>query len=145
MRFPLVRSIALGACLLTLAACSRPAPEQALRDTIAQMQSAMEARDADAMDEHVAEDFIGPDGMDRKDARRMAQLVFLRNRDIGATLGPLQVSMQGEHATVRFSAALTGGSGALLPDSAQVYEVTTGWRMRDDEWELVSAEWKPRI
>jgi ketosteroid isomerase-like protein len=145
MRFPLVRSIVLGACLLMQAACSRPAPEQALRDTIAQMQSAMEARDADALDEHVAEDFIGPDGMDRKDARRMAQLVFLRNRDIGATLGPLQVSMQGEHATVRFSAALTGGSGALLPDSAQVYEVTTGWRMRDDEWELVSAEWKPRI
>jgi ketosteroid isomerase-like protein len=145
MRFPLVRSIVLGACLLMLAACSRPAPEQALRDTIAQMQSAMEARDAGALDEHVAEDFIGPEGMDRKDARRMAQLVFLRNRDIDATLGPLQVSMQGEHATVRFSAALTGGSGALLPDSAQVYEVTTGWRMRDDEWELVSAEWKPRI
>jgi ketosteroid isomerase-like protein len=145
MSFPLVRSIVLGACLLVQAACSRPAPEQALRDTIAQMQSAMEARDAGALDEHVAEDFIGPEGMDRKDARRMAQLVFLRNRDIGATLGPLQVSMQGEHATVRFSAALTGGSGALLPDSAQVYEVTTGWRMRDDEWELVSAEWKPRI
>ena len=83
--------------------------------------------------------------MDRKDVRRLAQLVFMRNRDIGATLGPLQVSIQGEHATARFNAALTGGSGALLPDSAQVYEVTTGWRMRDDAWELVSAEWTPRM
>lgn len=110
-----------------------------------QMQSALETRDASALDEHVAEDFIGPDGMDRKDARRMAQIVFLRNRDIGATFGPLQVSLQDEHATVRFSAALTGGSGALLPDSAQVYEVNTGWRMRGEEWELVSAEWKPRM
>jgi len=138
-------STTLCACVLALAACSRPAPEQALRDAIAQMQAAIEARDAGALDEHVAEDFIGPDGMDRKDARRLAQLVFLRNHDIGATLGPLQVSMQDGHASVRFSAALTGGSGTLLPDSAQVYEVTTGWRMRDDAWELVSADWKPRM
>ena len=133
------------ACVLAVAACSRPAPEQALRDTIAQMQSAIEARDAGALDEHVAEDFIGPEGMGRKDARRLAQVFFLRNRDVGATLGPLQVSLQDEHATVRFSAALTGGSGALLPDSAQVYEVSTAWRMRGDEWELVSADWKPRM
>ena len=109
------------------------------------MQSAIEARDAGALDEHVAEDFIGPEGMDRKDARRLAQVVFLRNRDVGAAIGPLQVSLQGDHATVRFSAALTGGSGALLPDSAQVYEVSTGWRMRGDAWELVSADWKPRM
>ena len=144
-RLPWVPVAALCACLLALAACSRPAPEQALRDTIAQMQSAIEARDAGALDEHVAEDFIGPEGMDRKDARRLAQVVFLRNRDVGATIGPLQVSLQDDHATVRFSAALTGGSGALLPDSAQVYDVSTGWRMRGDAWELVSADWKPRM
>ena len=150
MRFPATRfhpitSTVLCACLLALSACSRPAPEQALRDTIAQMQSAIEARDASALDEHIAEDFIGPEGMDRKDARRLAQVVFLRNRDIGATLGPLQMRVEGEHATVRFSVALTGGSGTLLPDSAQVYEVSTGWRMRGEEWELVSADWTPRM
>jgi hypothetical protein len=144
-RFCSIPSMALCAALLVLAACSRPAPEQALRDTVAQMQSAIEARDVGALDEYVAEDFIGPEGMDRKDVRRMAQLAFLRNRDIGSTLGPLQVVVQDEHATVRFSAALTGGSGTLLPDSAQVYEVSTGWRMRDDGWELVSADWKPRM
>ena len=144
-RFRSLLPTALCACVLALAACSRPAPEQALRAAITRMQSAIEARDAGALDEHMTDDFIGPEGMDRKDALRLAQVAFLRNRDIGATLGPLQVSMQGEHATVRFSAALTGGSGALLPDSAQVYDVTTGWRMHDDAWEMVSAEWKPRM
>jgi hypothetical protein len=137
--------VAAFACLLALAACSRPAPEQALRETLAAMQSAIEARDAEALDDRIAEDFIGPEGMDRRDAHRLAQLVFLRNQEIGATLGPLQVSMQDQHATVNFSAALTGGRGQLLPDSAQVYQVTTGWRLRGDEWELVSAEWKPRM
>jgi hypothetical protein len=144
-RFHPITSTMVWACLLALSACSRPAPEQALRDTIAQMQSAIEARDASALDEHIAKDFIGPEGMDRKDARRLAQVVFLRNRDIGATLGPLQLAVEDAHATVRFSVALTGGSGALLPDSAQVYQVSTGWRLRDEEWELVSAEWTPRM
>jgi hypothetical protein len=147
-----IRSIRFAALLLScgllfvLAACARTAPEQALRNTIADMQSAVEARDAGALEEHLAEDFIGPDGMDRRQAGQLARVMFLRNRDIGATTGPLQVSLRDdEHATVRFTVALTGGSGVLLPDSAQVYEVDTGWRMRGDAWELVSADWKPRM
>ena len=138
-------SLVIAMTLLALAGCRKPSSEQALRDTIAGMQAAVEARDVDALVGPVAEDFIGPDGMDRAGARRMAQLLFLRNGKVGATLGPLDVQLQGQGATVRFTAALTGGSGGLLPSSAQVYEVATGWRMRDGDWTLVSVEWKPRI
>lgn len=105
----------------------------------------MEARDASALQARLAEDFIGPEGMDREGARRLAQVFFLRTREVGATLGPLDVALQGDSATVRFTAALTGGSGALLPASAQVYQVTSGWRMRGGEWELVSLDWKARM
>ena len=114
-------SLALATALLALAGCRKPAPEQALRDTISRMRAAVEARDADALVEPLADDFIGPEGMDRTGARRMAQLLFLRNGKVGATLGPLDVQVQGQGATVRFTAAITGGSGGLLPDSAQVY------------------------
>lgn len=135
----------LSMLALVLAACARPAPEQALRATIADLQAAVEARDAAAIEDHLADDFIGPDGMDRQGARRLAQLVFLRNRHVGATLGPLQVEMRDRNATVRFTAALTGGNRALVPESGQAYEVSTGWRMRGDAWELVSVEWTPGI
>lgn len=137
----------LMACIgaIGIAACARPAPEQALRDTIARVQQAVEARDAGAIEDALAEDFIGPDGMDRKDAWRLAQVVFLRNRDIGATLGPLDIRLEGESARVRFTAAMTGGRGVVLPDEAQVFDVTTGWRMRGGDWELVNAEWSPRL
>ena len=74
----------------------------------------------------------------------LAQAMFLRYRDVGVSLGPLDVDLRGEHATVRFTAALTGGAG-LLPDSAQVYDVETGWRLHDGEWRLVNAGWKPRL
>jgi len=53
--------------------------------------------------------------------------------------------MQPRHATVAFDAALTGGSGRLLPDAARLYSVETGWRLDDGEWRLTSATWEPRL
>lgn len=132
------------ACVLALAACSRPPPEQALRDAIAQMQAAIETRDAEALQERLADDFIGPEGMDRQGARRLAQMAFLRNRTVGVVVGPLDVAMQGEGATVAFTAGLTGASGPL-PDTARAYQVTSDWRLRGGDWELVSIDWTPRM
>jgi hypothetical protein len=61
------------------------------------------------------------------------------------TLGPLDVAMREGGATVKFTAALTGGGGGLLPDNGQVYDVTTTWRQDGDEWVLLSAEWTPKL
>ena len=46
---------------------------------------------------------------------------------------------------MRFDAAVTGGAGGLLPQSGQVYDVETGWRLEGGEWRLVNAEWQPRL
>jgi hypothetical protein len=127
--------------LVLVAACSSPPPEEALRATIAQMQAAAEARDSAALSDHLAEDFVGPNGMDREQFRRWLAVLWLRNREVGVTLGPLEVEMLGETARVKFTAAATGGEG-LLPDRADVLEVHTGWRLEDDEWMLISAEWE---
>lgn len=130
--------------LVMLAGCARTPPEEKLRQAVANLETAIEAHEVSALYDTTAEDFIGPDGLDRDGARRLAQGAFLRYRDVGVTLGPLDVALQSEHATVRFSAALTGGAGTL-PDSGQVYDVETGWRLVDGEWRLVNASWKPRL
>jgi hypothetical protein len=72
--------------------------------------------------------------------------MYLQNRRIDAVFGPLQVTllpsaMHPDHATVEFSAALTGGSGGALPDTARLYQVRTGWRLQDDDWRMTSADW----
>ncbi len=129
-----------------LAGCARTPPEQALRERIELLQRNIDAREADELASALAEDFVGNQGMDRREARRMAAGVFLRYRDVGATFGPLQVQMQGDtHATVTFTVAATGGAGGLLPSDAQVYDVTTGWRSGDDGWQMTSAVWTPRL
>lgn len=131
--------------LLAVAGCSRPPPEEALRETMAELQRAIQARDAGAIRRHLAEDFVGPGGMDRDDARRTAALYLMGHQSIGVVIGPLDLELQDAHASVRFSAAFTGGSGRLLPDSASVYQVETGWRLEDGEWRMTSARWSPAI
>lgn len=141
----MTRALVLTMAWLLLAACSRTPPEQALRETMQPLQLAMEQRDASQVEDFLADDFVGPGGMDRDGARRLAALTFLRHRDVGVTLGPLDVSVLQEHATVRFTAALTGGSGRVLPDAARLYQVETGWRLEDGDWRLTSARWTPQL
>ena len=126
-----------------MAACARPQPEEALRQALDGIQAAIEARDAGELSEHLSDDFIGPGGLDRDGARRLAALHFMRHGDVGVLPGPLDIELQDDHARVRFSVVLSGGSGRLLPDSAQAWQVDTGWRLVDGEWRMSSADWAP--
>ena len=131
--------------LLALVACARTLPEQALRQQMQTMQGAIEAGDAGTIEGMLAEDFIGNEGMDRREARRLATAMFMRYRDVGVGFGPLQVQLQGDHATASFTAVVTGGDGGALPGNGQVYDVTSGWRRDGNEWRLVNAQWKPKL
>ena len=141
---PAARLLAFVVAMFLLAACARPEPEQALRQAVASLQQAIEQRDAAAMHAVLADDFIGPEGLDRDGVRRTAVVMFRRYRDVGVTVGPLEVTRKDQHATVRFTAALTGGAQGL-PETGQLYDVETGWRQVGDEWRLVRAEWTARF
>lgn len=130
---------------LVVAACARPDPEVALRESVAGLQSAIEQREPAAMQQYLADDFIGNDGLDRDGARRMAAALVLRHRDVAVDAGPLRLELAGEHAVVRFTAMLRGGSGRVLPDAARIYDVETGWRMEDGRWRMTSARWAPAL
>ena len=116
--WPLVAAALLLAAAL-LPACKHTPPEQALRETIAKMQAAGEARDMDALFDPIAEDFAGAQGMDRKEFRRYMTLMAMRQKSVGVTLGPVEVKLFGDRATAKFTAAITGGPG-FLPNQAQV-------------------------
>ena len=127
-------------------ACKRTGPEQQLRQDVAQLQAGVQARDLSSIRGALADDFVGPDGMDRNAAIRLAQVMYLQNQRIDAVFGPLQVTLlpsaaNPNHATVAFSAALTGGSGGALPDTARLYQVRTGWRLQGGDWRMTSADW----
>ncbi|QDS15929.1 nuclear transport factor 2 family protein [Xanthomonas arboricola] len=129
--------------VVALSGCTRAAPEQRLRATLEAMHQAIEAREIGEAMAPVAEDFVGEQGLDAAGLRRLMQLQMLGNRRIGVTLGPVDVQLRDDTARVRFTALLTGGSGHWLPEQAQTYQVTTGWRLQDGDWQLTHAQWEP--
>ena len=93
---------------LALAACGRDTPEQAVRKQVDAIQAAIDARDAGAVHDLLAAEFVGNDGMDRRAVRQLAAAVFLRHRDVNAKVGPVDVELRGESdAIARFSSMST--------------------------------------
>ena len=130
------------ACLVS---CSRTPPETRLRERVAQMQSALESREISSFMGGAAVDFSGESELDRRGLHNFLRVQVLRHAAIGLTLGPLDVRLHGERATVNFSVMATGGQGGLLPDSARPWIVRSDWRDGPDGWQVFRAEWEPAL
>lgn len=132
----------LLAAMSMLAACTGGTPEAQLRQQFDEMQAAVEAgRPGDFID-GVSPAFTGGDGMDRAALHNLLRARALTNTRIGATTGPLDVTVDGDNAEVAFDLLLTAGSGGLLPDQAGTYRVVTAWRREDGEWRVHHARWE---
>jgi hypothetical protein len=125
-----------------LAGCARAPDEQRLREAMAGLQAAIEAREVGTAMDFVAEDFIGTGALDRTGARNLLRVMVLRHQNLGLSLGPAEVELFEGRAAVRFTAVATGGQGAMLPESARIWQVETAWRMDDGDWRLLSAHWR---
>lgn len=134
-----------GLLLSGLGACSKPLTvEQRVISTIREMEAKIEDGERVAFMAHIAQDFEGQGGVVNRDRVR-AMVIFQLNRykNLQAQLMPIMVSETSDTtASATFSAIVTGGTG-LLPESGQLFNFETRWRLDDDEWLLYSASWDP--
>lgn len=131
-------------CLLMLGACARDPSEQALRDTLDQLEVAGESRDVGDFMAHVSDDFVGNSSeFDQRGLERLLRLIALRHQSINVVRSGLEIEMHGDRALVRMKILVTGGSGGLIPDQGQLFDTESGWRFVDGEWQLGNATWKP--
>jgi hypothetical protein len=138
------RALLPGLAVL-LVACSQPLTvEQQVITVIRQMEEKIEAGERRAFMAHIADDFSGQGGrMNRDQARALVVFQLRRFERLQAQLFPINVTETAPgQATAEFRALVTGGPG-WIPERGQVYDFTTAWRERDDEWQLVGADWEP--
>lgn len=129
--------------LMLLAACRHAPADQQVRDSIRSAAAAARANDARGVLDVVADDFVGHDGnFDRAALRRMLAARALRHDQTGVVVGPVALEHNGDRIIARFRLVLTGGQpNDLLPDSAEVYAMTTAWRENGGKWVCYSASW----
>jgi hypothetical protein len=125
---------------IVLAACARTPDEQRLRATVVAMEAALETGRPSDFIEHVGKDFIGQDGMDQRQLRGMLLAHTVRHEQVSILLGPLDVQMFGDRATVRVRVIATGGR--LLPETGRQLDVESHWRFEDGEWMCFRADWR---
>lgn len=130
--------------LVVLAACGETPPaEQQIRNRIEAMQADLAGGNARAFMAPVAEDFTAATrNLDRRAAGLLLRREMLAHDSLKARLADIEIELQGEsRATATMHAVVTGGTG-LIPDTGGWYRLTTGWRLDDDEWMLISARWE---
>lgn len=141
-----MKRVCLILALLAIACCHRTPDEQRIRDAVVAMQAALEARDPRSFIDHVSADFIGNDGqVDRDGLHNLLRAQVLRNESIGVTLGPIDVELQGDRATVHATATFTGGSGGWLPERGSIYSITSGWKREGPDWKCYNANWQQKL
>jgi hypothetical protein len=111
------------------------------------MQHAAEERKPRDFIAHVSDDFIGNDdaGFDKTALQNLLRAEVLRNDEVGVMLGPIDVDLQGDRATVHVTATLTGGKGGLLPEHGAVYSITSSWKREGRDWVCYSGRWTQEL
>lgn len=142
-RYPLI--ILLG---LALAACGGPegSPEEQIRRLIEDGEKAAEARDISALGELVADGYQDARGYDRRTVLRIAQGLFLRNREIHLFTLVRDLRVEGEAASARILVAMSGrpieSARALLNLNADLVRFDVGFAREDGAWRVRSADWR---
>lgn len=113
---------------------------------IERMSAAIEGGDIDDFMDPVAEDFLAGNGrIDRRALGLLARRERLARSSVRIRRLDTEVEIVAPgRATATFRALATGGSG-LLPAEGQLWRVETGWRLDDDRWRLIAADWRPAL
>ncbi len=135
------RALLAWFCTLVPLACARADPERELREAVAAMARAVEAREPGVFLDFVSDDFTRESGaFGRQDVKRTLAGIYLRNEKIHLATVVTDVTIEGDRARVKLRVVATGGAG-LLPERGQTWEFDSAWRRDGGRWKVFNAEW----
>jgi len=121
-------------------------PEQQVRDTLAAIETGVEARSLSAIMEHVSENYQDHRGQTKKDVTRLMQLQIIRNQNINIFTRIKSIEINNGVASVELSSAMASRavdlsieSNRLKADTAKFSLVLTKegnhWRVQSSNWQ----------
>lgn len=134
----------LGA-VTCVAACSPVpvTPEERLRQTLRSGEEAARARDLGGLRELIAEDYRDPQGHEKRDLVRFLAGLFLRHQNIHLLSRIQALEVQGDEGAATVLTALAAHAIDLESLRADVYRLDLRFALRDGEWRLREAQWRP--
>lgn len=106
--------------------------KRAFQDSV----KAVEAGDAGEAASVLAQDFSGPEGMDKASAK-LFLMGILKQEKIGITVLENRVDVQGTRAKESVNLLLTGrGGSGLLPDETSRHLFLLSWERQGRHWKL---------
>lgn len=132
---------------LILVGCSEPVDDELrIRQRIAEMEAATEAKQLGDVMEPVQKDFLGNKRIRKVNLKALVLLHFRRNKNVHVYINDLEVVLQGAEADVREAKVtcnvVMAGRNQTLPDHARVLQVSSIWKKIEGDWFVVSASWK---
>lgn len=136
--------------LLVLSGCaaSESDPERALRDLIERAETAAEQRDAAALKGLIDERYQDGRGWSRRQVAAVIHSVLLRRRQVNLFTVIREIEIiEPTQARALVLVAMAGRPVArreqLADLRAELWRFEVWFKVRDDEWRVVRADWQP--
>ena len=132
---------------LFAAGCSKPDDRTQIERLIRSAVQASKDRSPNDILARVAEDFKGPRGASRRDAKRMLVGRLVGDRWLYVVERSLDVQVEGKSATAALRVLLAEGNAVkrledLVPTDASALRFDLRLAKRDGEWWVIAAEYK---
>jgi hypothetical protein len=133
MKFLAALIFSSALCAMLTACAERSSDEQQVRELIASVEKAAEARDSSDVLEHVAADYADERGLDKTQLRNFLRGYFLANPkvEVLADVESVELPVRGLAKARVDITVLPAGDSATLDVEL---------RLQDDEWRVVRAD-----
>jgi hypothetical protein len=129
--------------LVFLAACSEPLPDETrLRQAVADMEKAAEAKQTGPILDYLAKDFLGNKIYRKANIRGMLLLQFHQNQHIHIYLHIVELKIKNAQAQIQVQVVLAGRDKKIIPEHARILVIDSDWQKRDGEWRVIKARWQ---
>ena len=136
----------ITACMICalLTACGGPSagPEEALRQWVADAESAAEDLDRRSLSATISENYADARGNDRDAIDKLLRFYFLRQKAVVLVMKIDEMTItDGTAAEILLTVAGIGTTSRALGVNADAYQFSLELEMDDDEWMLIGARW----